>query len=236
MKNVVLAVIGSKGQVGINFAAALNRTAAMAAEKDVHIHFDYVEELTSGMSTSLQKNIIANRVLNSKTADSLFFINPNLSWVPNDFYSLLEYSGEGIISGAYVDSFQGSESYAIALSDYDNVADERPKADFFSMGFVYIPKKVLQGITQFVDKLGEGEGEDVFYLFFKETIKDNLVFQEDNYFCDVVKASGFDLLVDPKVNCTNNDTIPLRTDYLDYLKKAWIGKMGEENAQDIPQN
>jgi hypothetical protein len=94
----------------------------------------------------------------------------------------------------------------------------------------------LQGITQFVDKLGEGEGEDVFYLFFKETIKNNLVFQEDNYFCDVVKTSGFDLLVDPKVNCTNNSIVPLRTDYLEYLKKAWIGKMGEENAQDIPQN
>lgn len=234
MKNVVLAVVGSKGQVSIDFAASLNRTAALAKEKDVHIHFDYIEELTSGMSTALQKNIIANRVLTSNTVDSLFFISPNLSWIPEDFYSLIEYTGEGIISGAYVDSFRTMESYAIALSDYDNVADELQKADFFSMGFVYIPKKVLQGLTQFVEKLGD-DGES-FYLFFKEVVKNNLVFQEDNYFCDMVKQSGFDLLVNPKVNCTNNAIIALRTDYQDYLKRAWIGKMGEENAQDMTQN
>ena len=236
MKNVVLAVIGSKGKVSIDFAASLNRTAALAEKNNIHIHFDYVEEFTSGMSTSLQKNIIANRVLTSNTVDSLFFINPNLSWLPNDFFSLISYEGDGIISGAYVDSFKEMESYAIALSNYDDIMDEKPKADFFSMGFVYIPKKVLQGLTQFVEKLGEGDGEDVFYIFFKETVKNNLVFQEDNYFCDMVKTSGFDLLVDPKVNCTNNATISLRTDYLDYLKRSWIGKMGEENAQDMTQN
>lgn len=236
MKNVVLAVIGSKGKVSIDFAASLNRTAAMAPEKDVHIHFDYVEEFTSGISTSIQKNIIANRVLGSKTADSLFFINPNLSWVPQDFFKLLEYSGDGIISGAYVDSFRDMESYAIGLSNYDDVMDDLSKADFFSMGFVYIPKKVLQGLTQFVEKLSDGEDDDAFYLFFKEIVKNNLVFQEDHYFCDIVKSSGFDLLVDPSVNCTNNSIVSLRTDYMDYLKRSWVGKMGEENAEDMTQN
>jgi len=235
MKNVVLAVIGSKGQVSIDFAASLNRTAALAKEKDVHIHFDYVDELTSGMSTALQKNIIANRVLTSNTIDSLFFINPNLSWLPDDFFSLIEYTGDGIVSGAYVDSFKEIESYAIGLSDYDDVrADEIKKADFFSMGFVYIPKKVLQGLTQFVEKLG-GKGES-FYIFFKEYVKDNLVFQEDNYFCHMVKTSGFDLLVNPNINCTNNSRISLKTSYQDYLKRAWIGKMGEQENEDIPQN
>jgi len=236
MKNVVLAVIGSKGKVSIDFAASLNRTAAMAAEKGVYIHFDYVDEFTSGVSTSLQKNIIANRVLGSKTADALFFINPNLSWLPQDFFTLTEYSGDGIISGAYVDSFREIESYAIRLSNYDDVMDGLSKADFFSMGFVYIPKKVLQGLTQFVEKLGDDEDNEAFYLFFKETVKNNLVFQEDHYFCDIVKTSGFDLLVDPTVNCTNNALVSLRTDYLDYLKRSWVGKMGEENAKDMTQN
>lgn len=138
MKNVVLAVVGSKGQVSIDFAASLNRTAALAKEKDVHIHFDYIDELTSGMSTALQKNIIANRILTSNTVDSLFFISPNLSWVPEDFYSLIEYTGEGIISGAYVDSFKTMESYAIALSDYDNIADEPLKKLIFSQWGLFI--------------------------------------------------------------------------------------------------
>lgn len=234
MKNVVLAVVGSKGRVSIDFAASLNRTAALAKEKDIHIHFDYVEEFTSGMSTAMQKNIVANRVLTSNTVDSLFFISPELSWVPADFFALVDYTGDGIISGAYVDSFRTMESYAIALSDYDDIADELKKADFFSMGFVYIPKKVLQGLTQFVEKLGDDN--ESFYLFFKETVKNGLVFLEDNYFCDAVKTSGFDLLVNPNVNCTNNAIVPLRTDYQDYLKRAWIGKMGEENAQDMTQN
>ncbi len=235
MKNVVLSVIGSKGQVSIGFAASLNRTAALAKEKDVYIHFDYTEELTSGMSYGLQKNIVANKVLSSKTADGLFFINPNLSWVPEDFFTLVNYEGDGVISGAYVDSFEMGESYAIGLSQDNDIENPLSKADFFSMGFVYIPKKVLQGLTQFVDQLGS-EDEEKFYLFFREVIKDNLVFQEDNYFCDVVKTSGFDLLVDSRVNCTNHAPMHLRTNYQDYLKRAWIGKMGEENARDMTQN
>ncbi len=234
MKNVVLAVIGSKGQVSISFAAALNRTAALAEKNDVHIYFDYIEELTSGMSITLQKNILANRVLSSKSIDGIFFINPNLSWVPEDFFKLVNYENDGIISGAYVDSFEMGESYAIGLSEDNDIEKPLSKADFFSMGFAYVPKKVLQGITQFVDQLGEED--EKFYLFFRETIKNNLVFQEDNYFCDIVKTSGFELLVDSRVNCTNHSPMHLRTNYQDYLKRAWIGKMGEENSQDMTQN
>jgi hypothetical protein len=236
MKNVVLAVIGSKGQVSISFAASLNRTAALAKEKDVYIHFDYIEELTSGMSTMLQKNLLANKVLSSNTADGLFFINPNLSWVPEDFFSLVGYEGDGVISGAYVDSFQMAESYAIALSEDNDERNTLSKADFFSMGFVYIPKKVLQGLTQFVDQIGAEDDPDKFYLFFKEIVKNNLIFQEDNYFCDIVKNSGFELLVDSRINCTNHQAMHLRTNYQDYLQKAWAEKLGEENAQDMTQN
>jgi hypothetical protein len=234
MRNVVLAVIGSQGKVSTNFAASLNRTSQLAEEQEVHIHFDFIEDNTSGVSTALQKNIIANRVLSSPTADGIFFVNPNLAWVPQDFLKLANYNGDNIISGAYVDSFEMHESYSISLEDMTDPEgpEEYPIAKSISMGFVYIPKKVLQGLTQFVDRLGDEDSDDKFYVFFKETIKEGLLQPEDSYFCDTVKSSGFNILVDPTVNCTNNSIMSLRTDYQAYLAKAWIGKMGE----DIPQN
>lgn len=237
MRNVVLAVVGSRGRVSTNFAASINRTAQLAEGQEVYIHFDSVEEHTSGLSTALQKNILANRVLTSETADGIFFVHPNLAWVPNDFLKLANYTGDGIVSGAYVDSFDMKESYAISLEDMSDPEgpEEFPKANFVSMGFVYIPKKVLQGLTQFVDRLGEEEDPDKFYVFFKETVKDGKLQPEDAYFCDTVKSSGFKILVDPTVNCTNNSVVSLRTDYQSYLSRAWIGKMGE-SPMDIPEN
>jgi hypothetical protein len=234
MKHVVVAVIGSHGTVSTNFAAALSKTSELAKEKSISIQVDFVPELTSGMSTSLQKNIISNKVLSSKTADGVFFINPNLSWEAEDFFKLVNYEGEGIISGAFVDSFEAGESYAISLADYMDAEGEFSKAKFFSMGFVYVPKKVLQGLCQFVEVLGEEDDENKFYIFFKESIKDGLIFQEDNYFCDKVKTSGFELLVDSKVNCTNNSIMAIRTDYQAYLAKNWMATM-DENTQNMPQ-
>ena len=234
MRNVVLAVVGSQGRVSTNFAASMNRTAQLAEGQEVYIHFDSIEEHTSGLSTALQKNILANRVLSSDTAEGIFFVHPNLAWIPNDFLKLANYNGDSIISGAFVDSFDMHESYAISLADVSDPEgpEEFPIATFVSMGFVYIPKKVLQGLTQFVERLGEEDNEDKFYVFFKETVKEGKLQPEDSYFCDMVNSSGFKILVDPTVNCTNNSIMSLRTDYQAYLSKAWIGKMGE----DIPQN
>lgn len=237
MRNVVLAVVGSQGRVSTNFAASMNRTAQLADGQEVYIHFDSVEEPTSGLSTALQKNILANRVLSSETADGIFFVNPNLAWVPDDFLKLANFNGDSIISGAYVESFSMQESYAISLVDISDPEgpEEFPLASFVSMGFVYIPKKVLQGLTQFVECLGEEGDKDKFYVFFKEYVKDGKLQPEDVYFCDTVKSSGFKILVDPTANCTNNSIVSLRTDYQAYLSRAWIGKMGEEPS-DIAKN
>lgn len=98
------------------------------------------------------------------------------------------------------------------------------------MGFVYVQKKVLQGLTQFVDILG-AEEQNPFYVFFKEDIKDGVLLPEDAYFCDLVRSAGFTVRVDINTSCTNNSIMALRTDYQAYLSKAWVGKMG----QDIPQ-
>ena len=233
MRDIILAVVGSQGRVSTNFAAALNHTARLAEDKELFIHFDCVEENTSGLSTAIQKNIITNRALSSPTIEGVFFVHPNIAWVPEDFLRLANYNGDNIISGAYVDSYQPQETYAISLEDVSNPEgpEEFPIANFVSLGFVYVPKKVLQGLTQFVEQLGEDDDQDKFYVFFKETIKEGKLQPEDSYFCDMVKSSGFNILVDPTVNCINNSIMPLRTNYQDYLSKAWIGKMGE----DIPQ-
>jgi hypothetical protein len=240
MKHIVLAVVGSQGKVSTHFAAALSKTSQLAKEKNVTIHFDMITELTSGISSAIQKNLIANRVLDSKTVDGVVFVSPNLSWDEEDFFKLINCEEDGVLSGAFVDSFEGSESYAIGLTDYKDVEGELSNAEYFSMGFAYVPKKVLKGLTQFVEVLADEDSteEDKFYLFFKESVKDSKILQEDYYFCAMVKASGFKLQVDSRINCTNHAIMALRTDYQDYLARNWINTMFTEveEPKDIPQN
>lgn len=239
MKHIVLAVIGSQGKVSTHFAAALSKTSQMAKENDITIHFDMITELTSGTSSAVQKNLIANRVIGSKTVDGVVFISPNLSWDPEDFFKLVKYEDDGVISGAFVDSFEGSESYPILLTDYMDTEGELSNAEHFSMGFAYVPQKVLQGLTQFVEVLEDNEDdEDKFYLFFKEDVKNNRILQEDYYFCGMVKASGFKLQVDSRINCTNHAIMPLKTSYQAYLARNWVNTMAKESEErkDIPQN
>jgi hypothetical protein len=236
MKKVVLAVIGSKGQVSSAFAESLNNTAQKAKEQSVEIAFDAINETVSGISTALQKNLICNRVLSS-SVDGVFFVHPNLSWYSNDFLKLANYEGEGIISGVYVEPSGKEESYPITLKEELNAEaiGEYPLAKYVTTGFMFIPKKVLQGLSQFAERLESDKDEEKFYLFFKEDLKDNLVLQEDVYFCNLLTSSGFNIYVDPTVNCTNNSVMSVRTNYKDYLAASWIGKMTKEGL-DIPQN
>jgi hypothetical protein len=237
MRKVVLAVVASKGNVSSEFAVSLGRTAQGAKEQGIEIAFDAVNETVSGTSTALQKNFICNRVLSSSSVDGVFFVHPNLSWYADDFLKLANYNGDGVISGAYVDSVGREESYPITLKEELNAdsKSEYPLATYVTTSFIYIPKKVLQGLSQFAERLESEEDNEKFYLFFKEGIKDNLILQEDAYFCDLLTSSGFDIFVDPSVNCTNNSPFAIRTSYKDYLASAWVGKMAEE-SEDIPQN
>ena len=236
MRKVVLAVVGSKGAVSSEFAASLNRTAQKAKEQGIEIAFDAPTEAISGTSTALQKNLICNQVLSS-TVDGVFFVHPNLSWYADDFLKLANYNGDGVISGAYINAFGKEESYPITLKEELNAESksEYPLATYVPTGFIFIPKKVLQGLSQFAERLESEEDDEKFYIFFKENIKDNLIQQEDSYFCDLLTSSGFDIFVDPTINCANNSPFSIRTNYRDYLASAWVGKMAEE-SQDIPQN
>jgi hypothetical protein len=237
MRKVVLAVVASKGNVSSEFAASLSDTAQKAKEQGIDIAFDASKEFVSGTSTAIQKNLICNRVLSSPSVDGVFFVHPNLSWYAEDFLKLANYNGDGVISGAYIDSIGLEESYPITLKEDLNAEskNEYPLATQVTTGFIFIPKKVLQGLSQFAEHLESKEDDEKFYLFFKEEIKDNLILTEDVYFCNLLTSSGFDIFVDPSVNCTNNSRFALRTNYKDYLAAAWVGKMTEE-ALDIPQN
>jgi hypothetical protein len=237
MRKVVLAVVASKGNVSSEFAGSLIDTAQKAKEQGIEIAFDATNEYVSGTSTAIQKNLICNRVLSSPSVDGVFFVHPNLSWYAEDFLKLANYDGDGVIAGAYIDSVGPEESYPITLKEYLNAEGkgEYPLATYVTTSFIYIPKKVLQGLSQFAEHLESKEDNEKFYLFFKEEIKDNLILTEDVYFCNLLTSSGFDIFVDPSVNCTNNSRFAIRTNYKDYLAAAWVGKMAEE-ALDIPQN
>jgi hypothetical protein len=241
MKNVLLAVHGSAGNVGLSFAKSLAATIKPALDANITLYVDYVDSYSGNVSTSLQKNILANRVLQSKEPelDGVLFTYPNMSWDTEEFIKLVSYSGTGILSGAFPDSFAGAEVYPITLKENFSPEVEVLPALFVTTGFVYVPKSVLVEISKIAEKAssnGSNSAPD-FYLFFQEKLEsDGLLYSEDHTFCKLIIDSGLDISVDPTINIVNTFLMPARTNYQEYLKKQHLDTLGEhaDDGSELP--
>lgn len=231
MKNVVLAVINNGKPVSNAFMQSVSYTAQQAHEHEVMMHLDYAP--ASIESIQFQRNTIANRVLQSEGIDGIIFTLPHIAWNPEDFYKIIKAESDEILSGAYPENSFLAESYQITLADIEDTEAQVLDAISVPFGFVYVPKNVLQGLTQFVDKLGTDE--EPFYLFFKDHVDGTMLQLSTDRFCALARSSGFKVLVDPKINCVNSSVMDIKTDYQHYLAKHWLAKTGKE-IEDIQQN
>lgn len=227
MKNVVIAAPNIDGKVDLKFAQALARSIELGALNEVRFHLDFIEH--SGTPSTLQKNIICNRVLESDSIDGgILFVGDEISWEPIDILTIVK-DDDKVVSGSYPNSTEYAEDYGIEIDPDLDLFSKHIYAKKVPLKFLYVPKKVLQGLTQFVEK---NENSDrPFYFFFKEEIIDGVLHEEDYIFSRLVTSSGFDLVVDSSIACVNTARMPLRNTYRAYLAKKWV-----HDSTDIPQN
>jgi hypothetical protein len=239
MKHVLIAVHGSAGNVGLSFARSLAATIKPALDADITLYVDYVNSYSGNVSTSLQKNILANRVLQSKELDGILFTYSHMSWDPKEVIKLVSYSGTGILSGAFPDAFESAEVYPITLKENFSSDVEVLPALFVTTGFVYVPKSVLVEISKIAEKASSNGSNSTpdFYLFFQEKLEsDGFLYSEDHTFCKLITDSGLDISVDPTINITNTFLMPVRTNYQEHLKKQHLATLGEfvDDGSELP--
>ena len=237
MKHVLLAVHGSAGNVGLGFARSLAATIKPALDANITLYVDYVNSYSGNVSTSLQKNILANRVLQAREPelDGILFTYSHMSWAPEELVKLASYNGTGILSGAFPDAFEGQEVYPITLKEGFSPTVEVLPAEFVTTGFVYVPKSVLVEISKISEKASSGDADSTpdFYLFFQEKLEsDGRLYSEDHTFCKLIIDSGLTISVNPTINITNTAPMSLRTNYQAHLQKAHLASLGEVTSDE----
>lgn len=228
MKHYVVCSPNVDSNVRMAFAQSLSRSVELATHNDIRFHFDFIEFI--GTPTTLQHNIIANKVLEQKDIEGLILVNSNFSWDPQDLLTLVDGAEDYVKTAATVTSAAYAEEYGVLLQEgFDPMVTKLP-AEKVTLDFTYIPRKVLEGLTQFVDK--SMDADKPFYFFFQERFVDGLLWEEDYAFSRLVRESGFSIYIESSISCTNTSPMPLKNSYRDYLARKWV----EESTADIPQN
>lgn len=231
MKNVVVAAINNGKPFSFNYIQSVSYTAQEAHEHDVIVHFDFAQDNIE--SIQFQRNTIANRILKSPDIDGVLFTLPQIAWNPKDFFKLVEADEDQILSGAYPENSRVAESYQIVIPEVVDLEVKVLEAISVPFGFVYVPRKVLEGLTQFVEKVGPEE--ESFYLFFQDKVDGSVLQLSTDRFCALARSSGFRLSVDPTINCVNSSIMDIKTDYQHYLARHWLAETGKE-VEDMQQN
>jgi hypothetical protein len=228
MKHYVICSPNVDNNVRMAFAQSLSRSVELATHNEIRFHFDFIE--FSGTPSTLQRNIIANKILTQKDIEGLILVNNNFSWEPQDLLTLVDGAEDYVKTAATVTGAAYAEEYGVLLQEgFDPMVRALP-AEKVTLDFTYIPRKVIEGLTQFVDK--GSDADTPFYFFFQEKIVDGILWEEDYSFSRLVRDSGFNIYVDSSISCTNISPMPLKNSYREYLARKWV----EESTQDIPQN
>jgi hypothetical protein len=220
MRHIVLAINGYKNNIHPEFVRSVTETVRLGQENNIIFYFDHEP---SDINESFQRNVIANKVLNSKVVEGVLFVNPMISWKASDVLKLIDESLNDVISGVYPLITYGVEEYPVILEEGYDITGTHIPLEATSMGFTYVPKAVFEAVKDSVEVVSENENMK-FYYFFDPGMKDGKYLEDVVAFCSRVKESGFKVLLDPTVNCQNFGIIGLSSDYQKYAAKHWVEK------------
>ncbi len=196
-------------------ALSLARTAHACALRG--IPFDMQVVAGSSIITSA-RSTVAHRFLQGKSS-RLFWIDSDMEWDAQDFLRLLALSSKmDVVCAAYPMKRDDRTTYVIrhpeipvvqktpkgqslplqqgyALNEYGCV-----KIDGTGLGFTVMTRKVVEAVAATKERvLIEGSGETVARLFRLDVV-DGKERGEDIAFFEDIKAAGFDIWLDPRVD------------------------------------
>lgn len=143
------------------------------------------------------RNILVDRFLRRKS-DFLFFVDSDMLLPVNIIENLIQHDKD-VVSGIYFGRSQMGETHVMASVEVDG--EYKPinsfpagliEVDAVGLGCCMLKKEV-------VEKVSDSEYDKP--LFLNKFISRDKMVGEDFYFCELLRKNGFNIFVDPAIQC-----------------------------------
>lgn len=223
MKKIVIGVPLVNKSLHPDFVKSLVGSVYFGANSDIEFFVDFE---SNSPYIDLNKNVIANRVMKSKTVDGVIFLSPNLSWKPETLESLVNHPEE-VMSGVFPEPVTHEEVYDLKLKDDQDTFGSNLIAEYVNMNACYVSKDALIKASKY--SLSSYDNE--FYFFFNQEVKNGLYNPSFLAFCSALTQAGIDINVEKTANFGNIGEVEFDGNYEKSTQQKWVDDQAE--MQDI---
>jgi hypothetical protein len=201
MKKVLLACLSESLTVPVWFAESLGYTFSDAEKEGIELTFAY-----GGIGVSAKQNLIEGFL--ERDFDSIFFISPNLQWVPKDLFKLInsEYMVHAVPT---VSAFNGpTSSFNVIVKD---ASEKELTATSIKFDFISIDKKVFTLIEDIVPSISLEDKEGTLSqipVYFATTLDDYAITDEEDNFAKYLEKAGIDIHLDSETTLFSHYVTP----------------------------
>lgn len=164
------------------------------------------------------RNQIFTKAVDEKV-DDLVWIDADMTWDPMDLLKLCLHE-EDVVGATYRKKL-AKEEYTVQLLDKEQTPDERGliEVNRIGTGFLRISRKAMLAVTK--DSKGYKEyGRDAINAFEVGFLNDDEFLSEDFFFCEKLKAKGFKIMLDTRINLGHCGGMKYDGNFSEFLKKG----------------
>lgn len=216
MKKVVIGIPLEVPQVNPEFVTSLLNSVKFSLDSDIEFFVDF--QPTNSIK-DMGLNVLANRVLKSKTVDGILFLEPYLTWSNKSLISLINHN-EDVLSGAFPQDDTAQEMYDIKLTDEQNFNDKYLKADYVNMGACYVSKNALEKASEYVPHSKEKD----FFYFFSSSTENNIYSPGFFNFCGALKKANISINIEKSANFGRMGQIKFDGNYEKFIQNKWVSE------------
>lgn len=211
---VIIATPADDGRVDVRYTASLIETVKLAAAQNIVICPVFIpyDALVQRARNEFVQIAMENE------AHDLVFIDADQAWNPSDFLRLLRHPVD--VVGAAVRKKQEHEEYNVLARE--TVIDEATglmKVDGVGTGFLRLSRKAFSALWDISVPYTNGHGGRPCRQVFDVEVMQGVLVGEDIVACFKLRASGFDIHLDPTVHVDHVGAKVWRGDFADFLKR-----------------
>lgn len=215
MRRVLIGTPSYDGRIDVWFANSLLSTVKMSYEKNVHVHAIYVsyDSLVQRARNSLFKIALEGGY------DDLFFIDSDVEWKPEWFFSILE-RPEPVVGAALVKKDDNKEGYTVQILDKNlkySADNKLLEVDAIGTGFMKISRFALEKLWKMSEPYKTDEGED-YRMVCDLIVKDGVLISEDYVICRKWQSLGYKVWMDPTITINHVGIKKFKGDISSFIK------------------
>jgi glycosyltransferase involved in cell wall biosynthesis len=200
MRKVLIGTPTLDGKVDAWYCDSLLRTVREGINRNIYIQGIY----TSYDSLIQRSRNSLVRLALEHNFDDLFFIDSDMEWEPEWFFTLLE-SNEDIVGGPVVKKSDTTEGYNIKLLSKDlrySNSGELIEVDGIGTGFLKVSREALQKLWDLSQPYFSDTGQED-RMIFDVIVHNGILMSEDFVMCSKWKSLGNRIWMNPTFTCNH---------------------------------